>query len=121
MQIAKIYSNQISAKGIVPKAKYSGTPRLSKESIEHINSVKLLIKNIEQAMSEVENNMSNPDVDKILYSYWYYKMHLLRKFKSNLQRQIEYVRRNNSFNTSLIDKIKNEYMLASSKLEKSFR
>ena len=100
---------QIRFAALIPKAQYSGKPKLSENEIKLIKAYKDRIRVIDKDIYEVEAELRNPDNDGSIVTYLQRRLSLLNKEKKDTNSIIESVREGNARDyTELIMPTKDE-------------
>ena len=100
---------QIRFAALIPKAQYSGKPKLSENEIKLIKAYKDRIRVIDKDIYEVEAELRNPDNDGSIVIYLQRRLSLLNKEKKDTNSIIESVREGNARDyTELIMPTKDE-------------
>ena len=84
---------QLSFGALVPKAKYSGTPKLSPQAISEIKGYKELLKTTEKEVIDLENNINNPDNHGLVINYLKTRLQLLNGYRKRIQEHIDITKR----------------------------
>lgn len=111
---------QFNFKGLVPKAQYSGTPKLSKPVIREINRLKECLTETDKEITELENNISNPDNRGLIIDYLTKRLEIFRNFRKNLADDINIIKEQGRYNYKEHYKMFKEHSEEVEKLEDQF-
>lgn len=120
MKTIGVTNYNLNFNGLVPKAKYSGSPNLSPKAIAGIEKMKSIIKQTEREILETETHLSNPDNSKSVSMLLQKRLELLSKYKNLMLREIEGVKQKRSFYDNRLESIQRKWGNARKRLEADF-